>query len=65
MVQWKKVKSLITGVIYNSVKEARESENISIVTMSRKLKKGKDYVYVDWGFLLFWSGPATQRERVW
>ena len=36
----KKVKSLITGVIYNSVKEAREAENVATATMTRKLKKG-------------------------
>lgn len=43
----KKVKSLITGITYNSVKEAREFENITIATMTRKLKKGEDYIYVD------------------
>ena len=43
----KKVKSLITGVTYNSVKEAREMENVTIATMTRKLKKGEDYIYVN------------------
>lgn len=43
----KKVKSLITDVTYNSVKEAREMENVTIATMTRKLKKGEDYIYVD------------------
>ena len=43
----KRVKSLITGVIYNSVKEARETENVAIATMTRKLKKGEGYIYVD------------------
>ena len=43
----RKVKNLITGVTYNSVKEAREKENITIAIMSRKLKEGKEYVYVD------------------
>ena len=43
----KKVKSLITGVTYNSVKEARETENVTIAIMTRKLKKGEDYIYVD------------------
>ncbi len=43
----RKVKNLIAGVTYNSVKEAREKENITIAIMSRKLKEGKEYVYVD------------------
>ena len=43
----RKVKSLITGITYNSVKEAREKENVTIATMTRKLKKGEDYIYVD------------------
>ena len=43
----RKVKSMITGVVYNSVKDARISENVATATMTRKLKEGKDYVYVD------------------
>ena len=38
---------MITGVVYNSVKDARISENVAAATMTRKLKEGKDYVYVD------------------
>lgn len=30
-----------------SVKEARETENVTIAIMTRKLKKGEDYIYVD------------------
>lgn len=43
----KRVKSLITGITYNSVKEARETENVTIAIMTRKLKKREDYIYVD------------------
>lgn len=43
----RKVKSLITGITYNSVKEAREKENVTIATMTRRLKKGEEYIYVD------------------